>query len=251
MLHRAAYAALGLDWTFEAIECTEDQLPALLGERAGWAGFACTMPLKHAALAVATERSERAASIGAANTLLPLPSGGWRADNTDGYGIAAALREHDVEPTTATVLGAGGTAQAALAALAGVGVTECTAVVRDATRTASLRDTADRVGVRLRIRTFREGALAAGLIVSTLPPGAADAYADQPWTAEHTVLDVIYRPWPTALAAAAQAGGATVISGALMLLHQAVEQVRLMTGRDAPVDEMRAALRAATPDAGL
>ena len=64
------------------------------------------------------------------------------------------------------------------------------------------------------------------------------------------MLDVVYDPWPTPLATSAREAGATVLSGALMLLHQAARQVELMTGRPAPVDAMRAALRAARPDAG-
>jgi shikimate dehydrogenase len=88
-------------------------------------------------------------------------------------------------------------------------------------------------------------------VVSTLPPGAADPLSVRVWSAEQAVLDVVYVPWPTPLAAAAAAAGATVVSGALMLLHQAAEQVRLMTGHDAPLDAMRAALRAAAPDAGV
>ena len=251
VLHRAAYAALHLDWTFETIECTEDRLADVLVERADWAGFACTMPLKHAAWEIAADRSERALAVGAANTLLPMPGGGWLADNTDLYGIVAAVTERGVEVRNPTLLGAGGTAQAALAALAELGVTECAVLVRDVTRVEALRVTAARLGVRLRVRAFGERPPAPGLTVSTLPPGAADAYANQPWTAGHTVLDVIYRPWPTALATAAQAGGASVISGALMLLHQAVEQVRLMTGLDAPVEDMRAALHAAAPNCGV
>lgn len=251
VLHLGAYAALGLDWTFERIECTEDRLAAVLAERADWAGFACTMPLKHAAWEIAGQRTARAVAVGAANTLLPLPGGGWQADNTDVYGIVAALRERGVEPRTPTVLGAGGTAQAALAALAELGVRECTILVRDVTRTVAARQTAHRLGLAVDVAALGRAPLPAGLVVSTLPPGAADAYADQPWSAAHSVLDVIYRPWPTVLAAAAQAGGASVISGALMLLHQAVEQVRLMTGEDAPVEPMRAALRAAAPDCGV
>lgn len=252
VLHRAAYAALSLDWNYVPIECGVAELAEVLAARAEWAGFSATMPLKHALLDVAAEVSPRAADIGAANTLLPAPAG-WLADNTDAAGIGTALAEHGVAPDSVTILGSGGTAQAALAAVHDVGVDECTVLVRDPTRARALQATAERLAVRVRVDRLRvdSPALGAALVASTLPPGAADAYAARAWLPGQAVLDVVYRPWPTALAAAASAGGATVLSGALMLLHQAAEQVRLMTGRPAPVDAMGAALRAAAPGSGI
>jgi shikimate dehydrogenase len=252
ILHRAAYAALGLNWTYEAIDCGVDELPGVLADRADWAGFSATMPLKHAVLDVAVHRRERAAAIGAANTLLAGPDG-WVAENTDAYGIEAALMEHGVRPRSVTLLGAGGTAQAALAALCELGIDDCAVLVREPARAAALTATAERLGLRVSVEhlTATSPALAADLIVSTLPPGAADAYAARRWAPGQAVLDVVYQPWPTALAAAAAAGGATIVSGALLLLHQAAEQVRLMTGQAAPVAAMRAALRTAAPDCGV
>jgi shikimate dehydrogenase len=252
-LHRAAYAALRLDWTYEAIECDDAALRGVLDDRPDWAGFSCTMPLKRAVLDVAAQVSPVAAAVGAANTLTPVGEGRWRADNTDVAGLVAALGPAGGAVRTAAVLGAGGTAQALVAALAELGVTACTALVRDPSRTGQLRRAADVLGVSLAVETLSvdAAALAADLVVSTLPGGAADPFARYGWRAGQTVLDVVYDPWPTALAAAAAAGGATVRSGALMLLHQAGEQVRLMTGRPAPLDAMRAALRAARPGAGI
>ncbi|MGI8678664.1 MAG: shikimate dehydrogenase [Jatrophihabitans sp.] len=253
VLHRAAYDALGLAWTYDAIDCGADQLGAVLAARAGWAGFSCTMPLKHAALDIAASVRPLAAAVGSANTLLPGPRG-WLADNTDVPGIVAALREHGREAArTVTVLGAGGTAQAVLGTLRELGVPGCTVLVRDLARTDALRDAADRLGVEAQVRTIDvgEAALHAQLVVSTLPAGAADLVASRRWTPDQTVLDVVYAGWPTALARAAAGGGASVISGALLLLHQAAAQVELMTGSPAPVEAMRAALRAAVPDCGV
>jgi shikimate dehydrogenase len=96
-LHRAAYAELGLDWSYEAIDCGVAELATVLAARRDWAGFSATMPLKHALLSVAAEIRDRAVAIGAANTLLP-GARGWIADNTDAAGIGAALAEHDVRP---------------------------------------------------------------------------------------------------------------------------------------------------------
>lgn len=251
VLHRAAYAALGLDWTYDAIDCGVDELPAVLAARADWAGFSATMPLKHALLSVARSVSPVAAAVGAANTLLPGP-GGWVADNTDVLGVLGALGDHAVRPSSVTVLGAGGTAQAVLGALPSVDVASCAVLVRDRSRAVALLDSAARLGVAVQLGDLAPSAAALGadLVVSTLPPGAADPLAGFPWTPAQAVLDVVYAPWPTPLADAAARAGATVLSGALMLLHQAAAQVRLMTGLEPPVDGMRAALRSAAPDSG-
>ncbi|MDP9118502.1 MAG: shikimate dehydrogenase [Actinomycetota bacterium] len=240
-LHRAAYAALGLDWRYEAIECMPSELAAVLAGRADWAGFSCTMPLKHAALLEAHQVSDTARVVGAANTLLPLGSGRWLADNTDVAGIVASLRGTHHR---ACVLGAGGTAQAAVLALAQMDVAACTVLVRDVARAARIVATAERAELSIEVSTLDPAspALAADLVISTLPAYAADPFAVRVWRPEQTVLDVVYQPWPTELAQSVAAAGATVVSGALMLLHQAAVQVELMTGRAAPVAAMRAAL---------
>jgi shikimate dehydrogenase len=247
VLHRAAYASLGLDWDYTAIECAEDDLALVVGERTDWAGFSCTMPLKHAAFELAERRSEAATAVGAANTLLPLDGGAWLADNTDVDGVVNALAEHRVDAAELTILGAGGTAQAVLVAAKRLGSRSCTALVRDVSRAAALRATAERAGVAITIGELGVGAVAlhAGLVVSTLPAGAADQFAGQSWRSDQVVLDVTYDPWPSALAASVVSCGATVIGGAQMLLHQAARQVELMTGQQAPLAAMRAALQQA------
>ena len=150
----------------------------------------------------------------------------------------------------AVVLGAGGTAQSALAALREAGIDDVTVLVRDLGRTAELRDTAERLGVAPRIvaaladpASASAELVGADVVISTLPPGGADPLV--PPGAGAVVLDVVYAPWPTPFAAAALAAGAGVRSGLEMLLHQAVAQVELMTGKPGPVAAMRTALDAA------
>ncbi|MDT7616970.1 MAG: shikimate dehydrogenase [Pseudonocardiales bacterium] len=263
VLHTAAYRALGLDgWSYDLHECDEAGLAGFVaGLGCGWAGLSLTMPLKRVVLGVAEEVSSTAAAVGAANTLV-LTDGRRFADNTDVIGIVAALRGAGLGGPgpggpgaggRAVVLGAGGTAQAALAALRDLGVDDVTVLVRNPARAAELRATAERLGVSpvvddaltdaARAATVLEKA---DVVISTLPGGAADALAGT--GAGAIVLDVVYAPWPTPFAATAQAGGARVVSGLEMLLHQAVAQVELMTGRPGPVDAMREALDAAVTE---
>ena len=251
VLHRAAYCALGLDWRFDAIETGADDLAGRLATSGPeWVGFACTMPLKRVALDLADSASDRATAVGAANTLLRRP-GGWFADNTDVAGIVAALAEAGVRPSSVSVIGAGGTAQAAVVALAEMGLSRCAVLVRDVNRVTELAGAAARAGVAVEVRPLGdEAALGADLLICTLPSGAADALAGWDWRPDQAVLDVVYSPWPTPLAASVARASGVVVSGALMLLHQATVQVELMTGRPAPLAAMRAALQAAVPDCG-
>jgi shikimate dehydrogenase len=250
VLHAAAYAALGLGgWRYDRFECDEESLPAFVGALTPeWAGLSLTMPLKRVALVVADEVAPLAAAVGAANTLL-LGDRPRRAENTDVPGIVAALREAGVTRVErGVVLGAGGTALAALAALRELGESDPVVLVRDPSRAGDLRAAADRLGVRPRI----VGGLPdvplpeADLVISTLPSGAADGLTATRWAPGSAVLDVVYAPWPTPFAASALAGGARVVSGLAMLLHQAAAQVELMTGRrPAPIEAMRTALESA------
>ncbi|HEU0088708.1 MAG TPA: shikimate dehydrogenase [Pseudonocardiaceae bacterium] len=245
VLHQAAYAALGLtSWRYEAVECTEAALPGLVdGLGPEWAGLSLTMPLKRVALTVADEVSPLAGAVGAANTLVLGER--RRAENTDVAGMVVALREAGLTQVgAAVVLGAGGTAQAALAALGELGARTPAVVVRDPARSTQLRATADRLGLVPAVTGgFPDVDLPeADVVISTLPAGAADTLRAQRWAAGTVVLDVVYAPWPTPLAASALAAGCRIVSGLAVLLHQAVAQVELMTGRCAPVTEMRAAL---------
>ena len=216
-----------------------------------WAGLSLTMPLKRVALTVADEVSPLAEAVGAANTLVfpPAgPAGGRRADNTDVAGMVSALREAGLARVEqAVILGAGGTAQSALAAVRELGHHSPTVLVRNLARTGELRETAERLGMRPTISDglFTEPLPAADLVISTLPGGAADPLSATRWKPDTMVLDVVYAPWPTPFASSALAADCPVVSGLTVLLYQAVAQVELMTGHPGPVEAMRTALVAA------
>ncbi|MEU5883975.1 shikimate dehydrogenase [Spirillospora sp. NPDC047279] len=246
VLHRAAYAAMGLEgWSYGAFECAEDGLAGFLDGLDGtWAGLSLTMPLKRAALGLVDVVSDLAVAVGGANTIV-LRDGARHGDNTDVSGIVTALAEAGLRaPASALVLGGGATAASALAALSRLGLQEATLAVRDPSRAGETAEVGERFGLKVHVDVLeRVPQLAtAELVVSTLPGGAADAFAAPVAASGAALFDVVYAPWPTALAAAVERVGGTVVGGFAMLLHQAVRQVALMTGRDdVPVEAMRAA----------
>src|SRR4051795_5510200 len=149
LLHRAAYAALGMDdWTYEALDVGADQLPDLLaGLGEEWRGFSVTMPCKQTAVEVADVVEPLPALLGAANTLVHGEQG-WRAENTDVLGIGMALQLAGVERVgTAAILGAGGTAAAAAGALAELGAQQVDVVVRNPRRAGDVQHVLDTLGV--------------------------------------------------------------------------------------------------------
>jgi shikimate dehydrogenase len=245
VLHGAAYTALGLDgWSYQAIECDEAGLPGLLDSCGpGWAGLSLTMPLKRAVLPLLSRSDPVAELTGAANTVV-FSGVARHGYNTDVAGLVTALTQADASPGHTLLLGAGATACSALAALAELGERTVTLAVRDPARAAGLHTVAARLGVRVGTVPFGSLPEGLGLLLSTVPAGAADAYApllSRLGRPPGTVLDVVYHPWPTPLATAARAAGAVTVGGFEFLLHQAARQVELMTGRQAPVDRMREA----------
>ena len=256
-LHRAAYAALGLDaWVYEAHDVTEEELADFVGGLSDeWAGLSLTMPLKQTVIPLLDHVEPLAQVVGAVNTVLLQGSGAGRTlvgANTDVHGLVAALREGlapGASVRDAVVLGAGATASSTLAALAELGSTTPRVLVRSVARAGGLLRSAHRMGVEPVLRSLDEAPAAvvgADVVVSTLPPRAADPIAEALDAAPVGVLlDVAYDPRPTALHARWVALGGVAVGGERMLLHQAAEQVRLMTGRPGPVEAMDSALQAA------
>ncbi len=257
-LHLAAYRGLGLSqWSYEAHEVQASGLSRFVaGLGPEWAGLSLTMPLKEAAFEIADEVSDLAREVGAVNTLVRRTDGGWSGHNTDVYGVSQALREAGCEEaTTAVVLGSGATARAVVAALVSLGCLKVTFAVRSVARPETV-DQAHRAGLEVDVVGLSRVADLLGdtcVVVSTLPPnalpgntlpehlgtGRVPGHGPRPFG--HLLLDVVYTGWPTPLARTFHEAGASVVSGLEMLVHQAAEQVRLMTGLWPPVDAMRAA----------
>ena len=141
-LHTAGYEAAGLtDWDYTPHEVDEGGLPPFVaGLDVMWRGLSLTMPLKVAAFDVADEVSELARRAGAINTLVRTDAG-WIADNTDVYGLRAALREAGVTaPARTLVLGSGATARSAALALHELDAEQVGIAARDEAKAAALAD---------------------------------------------------------------------------------------------------------------
>ncbi|WP_328503916.1 shikimate dehydrogenase [Streptomyces sp. NBC_00457] len=247
VLHRAAYEALGLTgWSYDRFEVDESTLPGFFkGLGPEWAGLSLTMPLKRAVIPLLDEISETAASVEAVNTVVFTEDGRRVGDNTDIPGMIGALRERGIEQVdSAAILGAGATASSALAALARICTGEVVAYVRSEERAAEMRQWGQRLDIEVRTANWADAAeaLRRPLVIATTPAGTTDALASAVPERPATLFDVLYDPWPTALAARWSAYGGAVVSGLDLLLHQAVLQVEQMTGlAPAPLDAMRKA----------
>ena len=258
-LHRAAYASLGFDCSYEAIDLTEQQVPDFIaGLRAAgpagpdWVGLSVTMPLKAALVPQMDEVSDLVRRLGVLNTVVVSrgePGAGPGAvrlsgHNTDVAGIVGALRHAGARAGgNAVILGGGGTAAAAVAALAGLGAASVTICLRQPAKAVQLVELAAGFALPCQVLPLQDAAgclEAADLVVSTLPPRAADPVAAQlalddggsarPAQAGRVLLDVAYDPWPSRIAAVWQGRGGTIVAGIEMLIYQAVEQVRLFSG---------------------
>ena len=220
----------GVDGTYEAVGAEPGRFEATIRElvEAGWRGVNVTLPHKEAALALADEATERAASIGAANTLVFGSDGRVAADNTDGFGFIANIDDRAPgrwkrgEP--ATILGAGGASRAIIRAVLDEGAPEVRLVNRTRARAEALRAA---FGDRVAVFDWSDAARAIGgssLIVNTTslgmegqPPLELDFGNADPAAVS---TDIVYTPlWTPFLRSAAEAGLATV-DGLGMLLHQ-------------------------------
>ncbi|MDJ0315922.1 MULTISPECIES: shikimate dehydrogenase [Arthrobacter] len=242
-MHNAAYDVLGANFNYGAIDVDVFELPALMARvktEGNWYGLSVTMPLKQAAVGLVDELSPVARVLGAVNTIVVRQDDAGapmlRGENTDVAGIVNALKHAGAgERPRAAILGGGGTAVSAIAALCQLEATEIVIFVRNPVNAAPTLEVATALGATACLAAF-EGAAEAlagfDVVISTLPPHGADELADEFADSTTSVsgsvlLDVAYDPWPSALAKAWENHGGTVVAGIEMLLYQGVEQVKL------------------------
>jgi shikimate dehydrogenase len=247
-LHRAAYAHLGLNWTYDRVEVAEHGLGSFVrGLDASWRGLSLTMPLKVAVLELG-QVDQLAKLAGAGNTVV-LEGGERRIYNTDVGGLIWAVKRAVAAPLPhVTILGTGATARSALLAASDLGAQLVTVVARDPARAGPLGTLSDQLGVQLDVRSWSSQIPEADLVVSTVVSGAADDVALAVTKSAPLIVDIIYDPWPTVLATAAERAGCTVVSGLDLLIGQALLQIELMTGRSVAADVLYSALESERVD---
>jgi shikimate dehydrogenase len=243
-LHRAGYAALGLDWEYDAVRVADDGLAEfVLGLGEEWRGLSLTMPHKRTALTLGGETTDRARLAGAANTLVLERGAVVLADNTDLPGAVAAVRERYAGPVTGgTVLGAGATAASVGLALCDLGATSVRILARAPERAQATVAAieAHPSGPHVEVRPLVGSEVTGEVVVSTIPAAAQDSGLVARCAAAPVVFEVIYDPWPTPLAASV-GDDRTLVTGLDLLAHQAVLQFELFTGRPVGVEVLRAA----------
>ena len=251
-LHRAAYGLLGVEMDYGRFDVTEEGLADFarrVRTEPGWRGLSVTMPLKSAFVPLVDRLEGLAAELGVLNTVVVEDSAAGRllvGHNTDVVGIVEAFRHAGVSAAVDPVIvGAGNTALAAVAALTKMAADHVTFLVRDPARAGEAVGLAERLGLAVELADIAASAdrlASADVVVSTLPPRAADGLAARlaavpvlPAADDggpRVLLDVAYDPWPSELGRAWEARGGTVLHGLEMLVYQAVEQVVLFTGRE-------------------
>jgi shikimate dehydrogenase len=247
-IHNAAFASLAMDgWRYQRLPVP----PSLFGETtrslraSGFVGANVTIPHKQAALALAGRVSETASAIGAANTLTFAADGEIAAENTDGPGLLAAIGS-SAGGARALVLGAGGSARAALWALRQAGASEVAVWNRTPQRARAL---ASEFGVQAVVEPT-----AADLLINCTSVGlqlersaSEDEALNQlgltfDQVGEYSyVVDLVYRSGSTALLAAATAHGSRTLDGLEILVAQGALSFELWTGRQPPLEVMRRA----------
>jgi len=251
VIHNAAFAALGMDWTYVALPVEPGEVPAAVaGLRAlGFAGANVTMPHKEAVADVMDDLTEDADRLRAVNTI-EVARDRLIGHNTDAPGFARFL-VHDVgfEPAgkTALLFGAGGAARACALAVARAGLTRIVVALREPARAAPLADALDGFATEVEAIAFDDAAEAsADLVVNATPLGAHGEGLPLPKLGpDGLFVDLLYRPAMTPGQQAARAAGAQAVGGLGLLLHQAALSFELWTGRQAPLEVMSAAAVAA------
>ena len=251
-IHNAAFAAVGLDWTYLAFEVPRGAAGAAIDavRALGIDGLNVTMPHKADAAAAVDRLSPAAQVLGVVNTVVRDGSV-LVGENTDGDGFINALRiDEGVDPAgmRCLVVGSGGAARSVVRALGVAGAAEVIVAARraDAAHAVAALASVGRVG---RV----EEADSVDLIVNATPIGMGEVVdldaLDLPVPADRLgagqlVADLIYHPLVTPLVRAARERGAMAVNGIGMLVHQAAIAFRLWTGEDAPLEAMSAAVLA-------
>jgi shikimate dehydrogenase len=251
VIHRAAFGALGIPWTYLAWPMPPERLAAAIeGLRAlGAVGANITMPHKEPVIVLLDEVSAEARSLGAVNTISRVGES-LVGHNTDVAGFSASLQHSGVDMSgrSALVLGAGGAARAVVRALDQMGANDIAVCARRPEAAVAVMGLADNVNAVAWERR-EESAKTAALVVNATPLSAVggDPLSGARFGPGQVVVDLVYVPAETELLRRARAEGAQAVGGLGMLIHQAAASLRIWTGLEPPLAAME---RATMPSGG-
>lgn len=240
-VHNAGYRALGLPFTYIAMggEDLDLDLAIKTMRSIGGRGLGVSMPFKQAIIPLLTRVSEDVASIGACNTVVFEADGSMTGYNTDWIGVRDSLAEAGYEARRAVVVGSGGVARAIAYALARSG-TEVLVRARNETAGLFVVQDLDLFGY-----APLDGSQLSGydlIVNATSDSTAAGPVALPEYPDAEALFDVAFTSRTTPLTVEAEAGGLKAVPGWRMHLHQAMQQFRLYTEKEPPVDLMEAVL---------
>ena len=243
LMHNAAFSRMGLRARYVPFEVDDIESGLELIRRLGIRGASVTLPYKTEVVARLDEVDACARMIGAVNTIRN-EDGRLAGYNTDWIGFTRDLREHlTIEGKTFAVVGSGGAARAVVFGL-----------LREGGRPVVLGRSVQRGESLARVcgcpfRPLREiGGVEAECLINATPLGMHPHRGRSPVAVEHLsrfrwVVDVIYNPLMTRLLLEARQAGCSVVEGVGMFVQQGAEQIRIWTGREPPVSEMKKIVR--------
>lgn len=239
-IHRKALEILGLEGEYEAFEVDQNEFTEFLAAHSigDWNGFSLTMPLKESAFGLIEDIDQDAARINSVNTIYRSDSK-WCGTSTDYLAFRNLLKVS--KESKVAIIGAGGTARAALGSLdSRIDVADV--LIRNESRKIAMSNSAPNVGINfLEMDAPLDGY---DLVIQTTPAGAFDPYVESITKLSGSLVEALYKPAPTKLAMRFSEFGCSVTAGKDLLVEQALYQIELFTGLSFDLNEMRRALLA-------
>ena len=245
LLHESAYRILGIEGVYEAIEVDSSSLAGFLDRESSITadsgarrGFNLTMPLKESVFKYRRcDFDPLSTRIRSANTLLRSENG-FTATSTDATAFGRLLTNHDV--SRVAIIGGGGTARAAVAAIA-ERASQIDLLLRTPTRAELIESIAP--SAKVEVLGMASPLTGYDLVINTTPIGAADHLSTGEGVGSGLLLESLYKPLPTELSFAWKELGGMVIDGIDLLVEQALDAIGLMTEISFDYSEMRSALQ--------
>jgi shikimate dehydrogenase len=238
LLHNTAYKLLEIQGEYSAVEVDAAKFPSYVESSLteNWSGFSLTMPLKESALMCGFETDERSLRIGSTNTLIRNEDS-YIATSTDLLAFDRIL--DGLNFSSVAIIGGGGTARAAMGALDGL-VSSVDVLVRDQSRSQQISSAL--ISTQFNLVPMSTSLSDYDLVISTTPKGATDQIAGTIDEVNGTLIEALYDPLPTPLLRRWKELGGSSLDGLDLLVEQALDQIRLMSGQHFDYAQMRVQL---------